>query len=96
MIDLTSSQSVYYWTFDSFEDLKQERKTQEFGESVWKRNVITSHAIGIDYVTFDTPEDWGAGFPPVKFEMYRMGRTTIEQMEFNMKRFGAKRNSTSF
>jgi hypothetical protein len=68
MIDFSTRQPLFYWTFDSFEDLKQERKKQGFDDSIWKRNAIASCAIGVDFVTFDSPEEWGENLPPVKFE----------------------------
>jgi hypothetical protein len=67
MVALGSEMPYFYWTFDEFEDLKSERKRQEFGGSVWKRNDIVSYAIGASDLTFDAPTDWGEGPRPVRF-----------------------------
>ena len=67
MVELNGDTPCFYWTFDEFEDLKSERKRQEFGGSVWKRNDIVSYAIGASDLTFDAPTDWGEGPRPVRF-----------------------------
>jgi hypothetical protein len=67
MVALDSDTPHFYWTFDDFHDLKSEKDRQEFGGSVWKRNDITSYAIGGSHLTFDAPLDWGEGERPVRF-----------------------------
>src|SRR5438309_1733657 len=74
MIALDSETPCFYWTFDDFEDLEQERTEYGFRNSVWKRNAITSYAIGESYVTFDSPEEWGEGDTPVRLDRTSDGR----------------------
>jgi hypothetical protein len=67
MMNLESETPYFNWTFDKFEDLDQHRNENGFENSVWKSDVIPSYAIGEAHLTFDLPEEWGEGLPPVCF-----------------------------
>jgi hypothetical protein len=65
MVEFDNDTPFFYWTFDEFEDLKAEQAKDRFDGSVWKRNAISSYAIGASHLRFDGPADWGKGSRPV-------------------------------
>jgi hypothetical protein len=74
MAALDSEVPYFYWTLDEFDDLKVERNQQGFGGSIWKRNTITSDAIGASYLTFGPPEEWAEDISPIRIQRAADGR----------------------
>lgn len=74
MVNIESDTPYFHWTFDKLDDVNQSQKEYGFEGSVWKSDVILSYAIGEVYLTFDPPEEWGEGLPPVRFHRTPDGR----------------------
>lgn len=74
MVNLESDTPYFYWTFDKFEDLEQRRSENGFEDSVWKSDVIPSYDIWETQLSFDPPEEWGVGLPPIRFHQTSDGQ----------------------
>ncbi len=59
MIDLQSDEALYYWTFDSLDDLRLKGADREFAGRVWKCDRIPAKpAVSGLSIAFDPPEEW--------------------------------------
>ncbi len=74
MINLESETPYFYWTFDKLDDLNQNRSQYAFGSSVWRSDAILVYDIGQEELTFESPEEWGDGLPPLNFRRISDGR----------------------
>ncbi len=67
MVNLESDTPYFYWTFDEVEDSDQKRSENGFENLVWKADVIPAYDIWETELSFDPPEEWGVGLPPIRF-----------------------------
>ncbi len=74
MVNLESGMPYFYWTFDKLDDLNRDQAAYGSEGSVWKSDLIPSYAVGEAHVTFESPESWGEGLPPVRFHRTSDGR----------------------
>ena len=74
MVNLESETPQFHWTFDKFADLENGQNEYGFEGSVWKSEMIQSYSIDEAHLSFDSPAEWGEGFPPLRLDRTPDGR----------------------